>query len=184
MKKILFIIILSATIGCGNNNSTPSNDQETPEAKVSTANEIEKSPCELVSESDIKNLFSIPENVTTDINNTVRTYPTCFYKWKTIQFSETKKIGNSEVSINYPTEMSIVLVKDATEKMYETSIKVYKDGATENGIGDMATWGGKMSQLTFLSNGYMIHLFVKKSAIESENKEIANKIAALITEQL
>lgn len=83
-----------------------------------------------------------------------------------------------------PAEMSIVLVKNATKKMFETSTQVYKDGQAETGIGEMAIWGAKMSQLTFLAKGYMIHLHVKKSGDDTENREIAGKVAAHIIEKL
>ncbi len=183
-NSILIITMLPILIACGNNNTNLSDDPENSKIEVSSANEMEISPCDLISETDIKNLFSIPENTPAEVKDVVRTYPTCFYKWETVKFSETKKIGNNEVSIDYPTEVTIVLVKNADEKKYNTSIKVYKDGQTQNGIGDMAIWGGKMSQLTFLSQGYMIHVYVKMSSDQSKNKEMANKIAALIIKKL
>jgi hypothetical protein len=189
MKNILLIIFISFSISSDafsmshqNDAVTPFHGEETEE--VGLSNKEEKSPCNLISEKEIKRLFSIPENVETEIENTLRTYPTCFYKWESIKFSETKKFGNNEISIDYPTELTIVLVKNATEKSYEASIKAYRDGQSQNGIGEMATWGGQMSQITFLSHGYLIHVHAKKSAIETENKEIAIKIAELIINKL
>ena len=184
MKNFLFITILFLFLFCENNKSNPTDEQESYKANVSAASGVEISPCDLVSETAVKKLLSIPENIPSDIDNTVRTYPTCFYKWETVKFTQTKKFGGKDVSIDYPTEMTIVLVKNATEKMFETSTKVYKDGQVQNGIGDRAIWGGKMSQLTFLSDGYMIHLHVRMSSNEVDNQEIATKIAVLIIESL
>jgi len=145
---------------------------------------MEKLPCDLLTESEIKKTFSISEAEPAEIKNVVRTYPTCFYKWESISFSKTSIIGGNEVSIDYPTEVSIVVVKNASEEMYQTSTRVYKDGQAQQGIGDMAIWGGGMSQLTFLSKGYMIHLNVQMSDVEMINKENAIKLSAFIIEKL
>jgi len=185
MKNILFIAILFLSISCENKPATASdNPENSNEVKTSNMDKLEKHPCDLVNEAEIKKLFSIAEDVPTDINPAQRTYPTCFYKWESITFPVTKTIAKREATINYPTEMMIVLVKNATPKMFETSTKVYKEGVAQNGIGEMAIWGGKMSQLTFLAKGFLIHLHVKKSSDESENKALASKIAAQIIAKL
>ena len=185
MKKYLFIIAMfSLSIACGNNKPISSDDNENTKVEAAPVVELEKSPCDLVSDADIRKLFSIPENVLTEIKDAERTYPTCFYKWENITFSKTKQIGGNEISIDDPTELTIVLVKNATEQMFKTSTSVYKDGQAQNGIGDMAIWGVKMTQLTFLSEGYMIHVNVNMSSVDMENKEIAIKLAAHIIESL
>jgi hypothetical protein len=184
MKKMLFTLaILSVAIACGNN-SAPSNEQENSEVQTSNSNKTEISPCELISESALKELLAIPDEAPTEMKDVMRTYPTCFYKWESVPFSETKTIANKEMDIDFPSEATIVLVKNATDKMYERSIKVYKDGASQDGIGEMAIWGGKMSQLTFLAEGYLIHLYVKVSSDEAENKAKAQKIASQLIQNL
>lgn len=185
MKKMLFTLaILSVVIACGNNNSAPTNEQENTEVQASSEDEAVKSPCELISESALKEILAIPQEAATEMRDVMRTYPTCFYKWESIPFSETKTIGNKEMDIDFPSEATIVLVTNATDKMYERSIQVYKDGATQDGIGERAVWGGKMSQLTFLAEGYLIHLYVKVSSDESENKAKAQKIASQLIQNL
>ncbi len=185
MKKYLCIIsILIITVAGNSKTSTFSSEDEKPHGDIIVENEIEKLPCDLLTESDIKKTLSISEEEHAEIKNVVRTYPTCFYKWESISFSKTSIIGGNEVSIDYPTEVTIVVVKNASEEMYQTSTKVYKDGQAQQGIGDMAIWGGGMSQLTFLSKGYMIHLNVQMSNVEMINKENAIKLSALIIDKL
>lgn len=185
MKNLLFIIaILSISVACDTKQSAQSNNQESSEVLSSSKKELDKSPCELVSQSTIKKVLSIPEDSTAEMKDVMRTYPSCFYKWENISFSKTKMVGTNEMKIDYPTEVTIVLVKNANEDMYQRSIKVYKDGQTQDGIGEMATWGDKMSQITFLSNGTMIHLHVQMSSKDSENKESALKIASKIVQNL
>ena len=62
--------------------------------------------------------------------------------------------------------------------MFKQSTIVYKDGvesAVQNA--EQAIWGTKMSQLTFLSKGYMFHVYVKISNNIEENKIKAIEIA-------
>lgn len=78
----------------------------------------------------------------------------------------------------------IVLVANANKSMYERSIVVYKDAEKITGLGEMATWGEGMSQVSFLSNGNLIHLHLKVSGKNSENKNKAIELAKLVTERL
>jgi len=181
-KFLLILAILPFCISCGNGETTDT--EASTKMETSMVKDTEKSPCELVSEATIEKILSIPLDTPTEVNNAMRTYPTCFYTWETVQFSETKKIGNKDMSIDFPTEVTIVLVKNATKSMFQTSVKVYKDRQTQNDVGEMAVWGDQMSQLSFLTKGYMIHLYVKMSSDATENKNKALKISEEIIENL
>ncbi|CAM3307381.1 hypothetical protein [Aequorivita lipolytica] len=188
-KSLLLIAICIFTVACGNSETSKAensqSDATVSEKDDSTAeNENATSPCGLVTETKIKEVLGIPADDLTEIKDVMRTYPSCFYKWETIAFTTKKSIAGQEVILNYPAEASIVLVKNATEKMFGISTKVYKDGVAIDGIGDLAIWGSTMSQLTFLTKGTMIHLHVRISDDATANKVKAVELAALIIEQL
>ena len=86
--------------------------------------------------------------------------------------------------LEYPYTLMIVTVANANKSMYEKSIVVYKDGENVSGLGEMAMWGDSMSQVTFLSDGYMIHLSLKVSADNKDNKDKAIELAKLVKERL
>ncbi len=190
MKKAFVLITFCLfTIACGN--SETSKDEKTETEAIVTEKEAtpeitEKasSPCAFISEAKIKEVLGIPADAVTEMKDVMRTYPTCFYKWESVMFSTKRTIAGKEVSLDFPAEVTIVLVKNASDKMFETSTKVYSDGEVQDGIGDMAMWGTQMSQLTFLAKGTMIHLHVKVSGDLAANKSKALELATLIIEKL
>ena len=179
-NSILLTAILFFLISCGTNETKVSDELESPDVEVSNSKGNDSSPCQLISESAIKEILGIPEDAATKMEDVMRTYQTCFYEWETVTYPRIMMMGGNEVRYDIPAEISIVMVKNATETMFETSSVIYKEGQVQNGIGDRAIWGDKMSQLTFLAKGTMIHLHVKKSADAAENKEFALKIAEVI----
>lgn len=188
-KTFLLITICLFTIACGNSESSKGEKTETEAIvteKEATPAVTEKasSPCSFITESKIKEVLAIPADADTEMKDVMRTYPTCFYKWESVMFSAKRTIAGKEVSLDFPAEATIVLVNNASEKMFETSTKVYSDGEAQDGIGDMAMWGAQMSQLTFLAKGTMIHLHVKVSADAAANKAKALELATLIIEKL
>lgn len=188
-KSIVLIISCIFAIACGNSETSKTEKTET-EAIVAeneaapAATESDSSPCEFVSEAKIKEVLGIPSEASTEIKDVMRTYPTCFYKWESIKFSTKRTIAGKEVSLDFPAEAAIILVGKASEKMFNTSTSVYKDGEAIDGIGDMAMWGTRMSQLTFVAKGTMIHLHVKASGDAIANKAKAVELAALIIQKL
>lgn len=190
MKKVLLLITVCIfTIACGNSETSKTDSSQTepmPIEKEAAPEVIESasSPCGFVTETKIKEVLGIPADAPTEMKDVMRTYPTCFYEWESITFSTKRSIAGQEVSLDFPAEAAIILVKNATDKMFGISTSVYKDGETIAGIGDMAMWGVKMSQLTFLAKGTMIHLHVKVSGDAAANKAKASELAALIIEKL
>ena len=180
-KNLLILLIFSLGIGCGNADSKTLAHSEN---KAGSDAVTEKSPCELLPEADLKEYFSLPDDAIAKKKDVLRTYPTCFYEWENILVSKTSVIVGKEYTIDYPSEISLVLVANANQKMFETSTAVYKDGETVEGLGDNAMWGVKMLQLTFLAKGYMIHLHVSMSADQNENKENAIVLAGKIIDRL
>ncbi len=188
-KSLLLIVCCIFAIACGNSETSKAESTQTEaittEKDAAPAKtESASSPCSFVTEEKIKVVLGIPADDLAEIKDVMRTYPTCFYKWKTTAFSTKKSVAGQEVILNYPAEASIVLVKDATDKMFGISTKVYRDGVSVDGVGDMAMWGSTLSQLTFLAKGTMIHLHVRTSDNAETNKAKAVELAALIIEKL
>lgn len=170
MKNLLFVLTVFILLSsCGKDDSTTKK---------------EKSPCSLLSEAEIKEILSLPENAPTTMEDEELTYPTCSYKWETITYEGQINISGQTITYDEPYSLMIVLVADANKSMYERSIVVYKDAEKIADLGEMATWGESMSQVSFLSNGSLVHLHLKISGKNSENKNKAIELAKLVAERL
>lgn len=176
---ILFGFILLASCG-GNSSKTES--QKTESRKAKSSQNI--SPCSLLTEAEIKDVLSLPKDALTTMEDAVYTYPTCSYEWETLVYEKSTTIGGKQMALEYPYNLMIVLVANANKSMYDKSSVVYKDGENISGLGEMAIWGDGMSQVTFLSNGHMIHLSLKISGDSSVNKEKAIELAKLVEKRL
>jgi len=177
MKKVLLIIsILISATACKNN--------ENPNSMTNKTAKEEKKACDLITETEIKNLLAIPDSAVTLIENEAPTHPTCFYTWESVIYTRTRNIGGQDLNLEYPAKASIVLVENANEGMYKASLNAYKDPQGENGIGDMATWGADLSQLTFVAKDFLVHINVKVASDENDNKEKAIKLAKLVIDRL
>lgn len=141
-------------------------------------------PCEMLTVQEVQTILSIPDTAKAKVESPDHTYPTCHYTWESVQYSKTKTIAGREMNIDYPAEVYIIMVKEATEAQYKRSIQVYKDGVTIDGIGSMATWSDERSQLTFLAAGTLVHVNVKVTADTKANKAKAQKLALQIIEKM
>lgn len=177
MKKIFYLLVIFLiSIACGNSEKSSAEKKENTSAKTSN-----QSPCELLSESEIKKALSIPADTETDIKDKDRPFPSCFYKWESITWPY--EVMNGYMA-DYAAELSIILVTDMNKEKYEQAVSYYENGETINDIGDMATYGEKQSQITFLSKGNLVHVHCKTSPDAASNKEKAIKIAKLIVKKL
>lgn len=185
MKQLLLILIL-AICEYSSGQETTADKLETLKAnsKLAEPNNSEIKPCDLISQADLIAILEVPSGSELVMNDAKRTYPTCIYKWEGWTYSATSTIGGSSRNIDYPSEVMIVYVINATKKMFETSSKAYRDGESIDDIGEMAIWGNMLSQITFLSNGSMIHVHVKTSSDASINKDNAIKIAKRMVNNL
>jgi hypothetical protein len=138
-----------------------------------------ESPCELVSVDEIRTVCEVDGNVEIEKLDRDYTHATCTFKWEDKRVSKVMNVGGNEMTIDMPSEVMIVMVPEATEAMYDQSIKVYKDGV-EVELAEKAIWGSDMSQLSFLSNGILFHVNVKVSNDEAYNKQKAVEIAEIL----
>lgn len=183
--NILMAITLLFVLAC-NNKENKSNTNQVAVAdkdkKAETPSSID-SPCELISLEDIKTMF-VTADFPIETEDKVLTYPTCIYKWEDGQVFSVRKIADQELKLTMPSEVLIVMVKGCTEDMYKRSTKVYKQPQEIPNLGDMAVWDSRMSQLSFLSQGYMFHVHVKVSNDDQGNMKKAIEVSNVIASKL
>lgn len=173
MKNLFFLFVLSIfAISCGK-----SDNNIKPKDKAG-------SPCEILTESEMKDMLEFPSEAATTISEDNTSFPICSYKWEDVTFTYFLQIGNTPTEIEQAAEVDIVLVKNGSTAKYEASIKVYDDGQVQDGVGEMAMWSDKKRQITFLSKGHLIHTRVQVSGDESVNKAKAIALAKMMAGKL
>lgn len=185
IKTHLVIVLISMFLtACNNKENKTETTQDTAIEKREKPKKSFglKSPCELVSMEDVKSMFAIELPI--EMKDVVYTYPTCVYKWKDGKITTSATFGGQEIISKLPSEVLIVMVKNATEAMFKQSTSIYKQSQEISNLGSMAVWDSSMSQLTFLSNNYMFHVHVKVSNNDTENKKKADEVSKLIIGKL
>lgn len=183
-KTTLILAIPFFVFSCGNSEeNTSSDDTAAGSEKTASAAMSIESPCELISSEEVASICDVASEFKIAQEDKMLTYPTCIFKWEDGKVKRSTKIGNTQVDFDMPSEVLIVMVKNANEKMFEQSTTVYKDGVDVK-IGDKAIWGVTMSQLTFLAKGYMFHVNVKVTNDAEFNKEKAAEIAKMLIGKL
>lgn len=185
--KNIFAILLCSMLAFACNTNQKKTDA--PENKVADKNaKNEKSaainsPCELISMEEVKTMFAVKE-YTIEMKDVVYTYPTCIFRWEDGKITTSVSFGGQEIKSNMPSEVLIVMVKNANEDMFNRSTSIYKQPHEISNIGSKAVWDSRISQLTFLSNKYLFHIHVKVSNNDIENKEKAIEFSKLIIGKL
>ncbi|MDR6299606.1 hypothetical protein [Mesonia maritima] len=178
-KTIVFFVIILAVLAC--KNSEKSSTEEMQEVEMTAHSKVNQSPCELLTDAEIKKALAIPADAETSKVKKNTTYPACFYKWESITFPY--EVFNRHMT-NRPAEMSIVWAINVNKKLYKQSIAVYKDGEAIDNVGEMAIWSEKMGQITFLKGGNLIHVKAEISADNAFNKAKSIKVAKLFANKL
>ena len=178
-KTIVFFVIVLAVLACKNSEKTST--EEMQEVKMTAHSKVDQSPCNVLTDAEIKKALAIPADVETNTIKESTPYPVCYYKWESITFPY--EVFNGRMA-DHPAELSIVWAVHVNKKLYEQSISVYKDPEKINYVGEMATWSKKMGQITFLKEGNLIHVKAETSADEDSNKSKTIKIAKLFAEKL
>ena len=180
-KFLLLFTVFIFTIACKNSEKSNSEDAIREKVEPASAQQTEQNPCTLLSHLEIKQALSIPEEAQTSMEEKNTTYPSCYYKWKSITWPYEVMKGHMA---DYTAEMSIVWVTDMTPDNYNTAVSYFKDGEEITGIGEMATWDEKKTQLTFLYNGNLMHVHARTSANAASNKAKALNVAELLVSKL
>src|SRR5690606_7313911 len=120
MKKVLLIIsILISATACKNN--------ENPNSMTNKTAKEEKKACDLITETEIKNLLAIPDSAVTLIENEDPTHSFCIYIGESVVFKRIRIIGGQDLNLAYPAKVSILLVEVAYVVMYKASFIAYND---------------------------------------------------------
>ena len=176
--NLLIMLFAGLAIAC-NSKVNKSNALQNEIANQSVKSTAINSPCDLISTEEVKRMFATAE-YPIDVKDVVYTYPTCIFKWEDGKITTSLSFGGQEIKSNKPSEVLVVMVKQANEAMFKQSTSVYKQPQDISNLGAMAIWDARMSQLTFLSNKYMFHVHVKVSNNGIENKEKAIEVSKLI----
>lgn len=178
----LLTIIFSILLFSCNNTETKKDASQNEVAEINTEQNKAvgfNSPCDLFSLEEVKNMFKIAE-IPIEKKDVVYTYPTCVYKWQDGKVTTTTSFGGQEIISKMPSEVLIVMVNEATESMFKQSTSIYKQPQEISNVGKMAIWDSRMSQLTFLSYGYMFHVHLRVTNNDSDNKEKAVEVSKII----
>lgn len=183
MNKHLFLIFTSLSflfVAC-NRSGGESDSTKASKTKASVKNA--GSPCEIITLNDIKEFFKIQDTMEVSVSNKSVTFPMCSYEWGEDVVKNYIKIGDIEREYGAPAKVTIVMVKGVSNGDFKQSTSVYKDPEDISGIGEMAKWSPKMSQLSFLVKGTLFHVNVKASSDKEENKSNAIKLSELILQK-
>lgn len=180
---ILFTILSFLFISC---NNAGGSDNKSESTRTSSSTSIKKfeNPCELVTLDDLRSQFSIEKEMEVLVNNDGGGFLTCAYEWGKDIYQGTVTVAGKTIEYGSPAKVMIVMAKGIQEEEYKKSTSVYKDAVDVSGIGQMAVWGGTMSQLSFLNNGILFHINVKVLADKAANKQKAISLAEIIIGKL
>lgn len=182
MKILLYLPVVAIFLACTTaGEQTAEKNGDTSSAQKTT---VPDSPCEIVDAAKLRVLLEIDATYEIEMKAKNYNYPACSFSWEDGKVVNMVDIGRTVREFAAPSEVMIVLAKETDEAMYNRSISVYKDGVAVEGIGDRATWGEKMAQLTFQTGSLLFHVHVKVDIDMAVNKEKAEKIAAFILGQV
>jgi len=182
-KKLTFSLSLSLFIFSCSNSADPTEvviEKVVNEVVTENSDILLGSPCELISVDDVKSICNVSNEFKIVQEDKVYTHPTCTFNWEDGKVTHAMNVGGRDITTDIPSEVMVVMVSSSNEEMFGRSTSVYKDGVSVDKVGQKAMWGIKMSQLTFLSNGYMFHVHIKVSNDNEDNKQKAIEIAHLL----
>jgi len=187
MKKVTVTSLLFfALFAVACSSSTESSDGSGEKATNNTAQKasVPDSPCDWINADDMRSLMNVGSEYEISMEAKDYTFPACSFRWEDNKVVKNMEVGGRQMSIDMPSEVLVVLVKDADAAKFQRSVKVYKDGEAVSGYGDEAMWGEQMHQLTFRKGNVMMHVNVKADNDDAVNKANAEKIAKFLLDKM
>lgn len=179
--KLLPLLVVFVALSCSSDDGRATDDA-LEEVVVMDDSEKEedfkiKNPCDLVSADEMIALTGIDESFKLTVENKIIAYPTCVYRWDGILVNtKTYELGEA-IESELPAQINVVMIRDKNEADYQRAIKTYVDPQNLTDIGEMAVWGDRLSQLTFLEQNHVFHVYVNVDNSLTKNRAIAEKIA-------
>lgn len=183
MKKVTLVSLLFLgliAMACNSNSESSDESGEKNTDKTASKATLPESPCDLINAVDMRSIMIVGSEFEISMEAKDYTYPTCSFRWEDDKVVKKMEVGGREMSVDMPSEVMVVLVKDADATKFQRSVKVYKDGEAISGFGDEAMWGEEMHQLTFRKGNVMMHVNVKADNDDAVNKANAEKIAKFL----
>src|SRR5690606_26478207 len=103
----------------------------------------------------------------------VLTYPACVFTWPNLIVNRTTYTYGEGIIEKLPAEVKLIMIRNSDLNAYSRAIKTYSDPETIEGLGEGATWGNRLSQLTFFSTNHIFHVTVQVSDDLQTNKSVA-----------
>lgn len=185
----LFHLFFSVSIvlfsGCNSDSVKTESKTENKETNETPKLTDFESPCELLLEKDVRSVLNLKAELAIKNDDKMYTHRTCKYQWEDGSMIKSQVVGTQTVSYEIPSQIMVVVARDATEANYETvTKKVYKNPEDISGIGERARWGDNMNQLSFLKNGLFFHVHVMVSQDNAVNREKAIELAKIIDSRI
>ncbi len=180
-SRLFLISCLSLWYSCQSSDlSTENETTETIEEELAPAepeNFKIKDPCDLISSEKMIQFTSLDSSQKMGVESKVLTYPTCVYRWENVLVkTKTFELGE-ELELELPAQVNIVLLREKNAEDYQRAIKTYVDPQEIEGVGEMAVWGDRLSQLTFLAQDHIFHVYVNVNNAIEINRQVAEEIA-------
>jgi len=145
-KKLTILIIISLLSACGSEQNSNSSSKQN---KISKHTNSYINPCDVLSESYIKETFTSSNEINTTERKT--TYPICMASFKA-------------ADIEYNINLTLGSTSGADIGLLEASMSYFikkKSVTLVSGVGEKAyTRSGMSGQLSTVGNGYLIHVSV------------------------
>lgn len=183
-KSFFLIIVFLPFFFMACSSGSDGESDSTTASKTATNVKSIKSPCEVITSQDIKEFFKVEDTTEIKVEESSTTFPMCSYEWGEDVFMSHMKVGDHDIEYGSPAKVTIVMAKGVSNGGFEQSTSVYKDPEDISGIGEMARWSPKMSQLTFLIKGTLFHVHIKVSADKEANKSKAIELSKLILQKV
>jgi len=165
-------------------NGLKSDEEELVAEQTEKENFLIQTPCDLITDTELKTILGISDDHEARIQDKIFAYPTCIFTWDDLLVRSTVPDFGTPPEQDKPAEVRITMIRKADVGTYDRAIKTYVDPQTIDGVGEMATWGDRLSQLTFLAQEHIFHVLVQASENQEKNKAAAIEIGKMMVQAI
>lgn len=191
MKRVVFytFIVVTFITGCADTASEETNEPASDEEVQTTLQEekenfLIQTPCDLITDTELKTILGISDDHEARIQDKIFAYPICIFTWDDLLVPSTVPNFGTPPAQDQPAEVRITMIRKADKGTYDRAIKTYVDPQKIDGVGEMATWGDRLSQLTFLEQEHIFHVLVQAGENQEKNKAAAIEIGKMMVKAI